>query len=71
MDLQGFSSGYAQFFGTEVQPNLPARTTLQVASLASKGMRVEIEVTAVRKHPGVIVSEKSEAVPSCSSCDSY
>ncbi|APC14239.1 hypothetical protein BLL42_00210 [Pseudomonas frederiksbergensis] len=50
MDLKGFADGYAQFFGTDVQPNLPARTTLQVAGLANRGMRVEIDVVAVRRN---------------------
>lgn len=64
MDLEGFANGYAQFFGTKAQPHLPARTTLQVASLANRGMRVEIDITAVRKNPSVIVSEKLETTPS-------
>jgi enamine deaminase RidA (YjgF/YER057c/UK114 family) len=40
--------GYTQFFGTEAQPNLPARSVVQVAGLANPGFLVEIEVTAVR-----------------------
>jgi enamine deaminase RidA (YjgF/YER057c/UK114 family) len=48
MDFQGFMAGYTQFFGGEAQPNLPARTTVQVAGLAAPGMLVEIDVIAVR-----------------------
>lgn len=49
MDLDGFAAGYAQFFGSSAgQPNLPARSTFQVAALAHPGQRVEIEATAVR-----------------------
>jgi enamine deaminase RidA (YjgF/YER057c/UK114 family) len=40
--------GYRQFYGTAAQPNLPARSALQVAALANPGYLVEIEVTAVR-----------------------
>lgn len=48
MDFGGFMKGYTQFFGTEAQPNLPSRSVVQVAGLASPGFLVEIEVTAVR-----------------------
>ena len=47
MDFKGFMEGYTQFFGGS-QPNLPARTTVGVASLANPGFLVEIEVTAVK-----------------------
>ncbi len=48
MDFGGFMTGYSQFFGTKEQPNLPARSTMQIAALANPGFLVEIEVTAVR-----------------------
>lgn len=48
MDFDGFMEGYTQFFGTEAQPNLPARSTMQVAGLVEPGWLAEIEVTAVR-----------------------
>jgi enamine deaminase RidA (YjgF/YER057c/UK114 family) len=48
MDFAGFMAGYAQFFGTKEQPNLPSRAVVQVAGLANPGFLVEIEVTAVR-----------------------
>jgi enamine deaminase RidA (YjgF/YER057c/UK114 family) len=44
MDFEGFMGAYTQFFGTKEQPNLPARSTVQVAGLAGPGMMVEIEV---------------------------
>ena len=48
MDFAGFMAGYTQFFGTATQPNLPSRSAMQVAALASPNFLVEIEVTAVR-----------------------
>jgi enamine deaminase RidA (YjgF/YER057c/UK114 family) len=48
MDFAGFMQGYTQFFGTAEQPNLPVRSTMQIAGLANPGFLVEIEVTAVR-----------------------
>jgi enamine deaminase RidA (YjgF/YER057c/UK114 family) len=44
MDFEGFMAAYTQFFGTKDQPNLPARSTVQVASLVAPGMLVEIEI---------------------------
>jgi enamine deaminase RidA (YjgF/YER057c/UK114 family) len=44
MDFAGFMSAYSQYFGTPEQPNLPARSTVQVAGLVAPGMLVEIEV---------------------------
>jgi enamine deaminase RidA (YjgF/YER057c/UK114 family) len=48
MDFAGFMEGYRQFFGTSQQPNLPARSAMQVAGLVNPGWLVEIEVTAVK-----------------------
>jgi enamine deaminase RidA (YjgF/YER057c/UK114 family) len=48
LDFAGFMEGYQQFFGTAAQPNLPARSVMQVAGLANPGWLVEIEVVAVR-----------------------
>ena len=48
MDFEGFMAAYTQFFGTKEQPNLPARSTVQVAGLVSPGMLVEIEVQLVK-----------------------
>jgi enamine deaminase RidA (YjgF/YER057c/UK114 family) len=41
-------NGYTKFFGTDEQPNLPVRSVVKVAGLASPGFLVEIEVTAAR-----------------------
>lgn len=48
MDFAGFMEGYRQFFGTQEQPNLPARSAFQIAALGNPAYRVEIEVVAVR-----------------------
>lgn len=48
MDFEGFMEAYSQFFGTKEQPNLPARSTVQVAGLVQPGMLVEIEVQLVK-----------------------
>jgi enamine deaminase RidA (YjgF/YER057c/UK114 family) len=49
MDFTGFMAGYTQYFGTPDQPNLPARSAVQVAGLAGPGALVEIEVEAAKK----------------------
>jgi enamine deaminase RidA (YjgF/YER057c/UK114 family) len=49
MDFDGFMTAYTEFFGTAEQPNLPSRSTVQVAGLVVPGMLVEIEVTLARK----------------------
>ncbi|MET0535596.1 MAG: RidA family protein [Steroidobacter sp.] len=49
MDFEGFMAAYSQFFGTTEQPNLPARSTVQVAGLVQPGMLVEIEVQLAKK----------------------
>jgi enamine deaminase RidA (YjgF/YER057c/UK114 family) len=48
MDFDGFMAAYTQFFGTKDQPNLPARSTVQVAGLVQPGLMVEIEVQLVK-----------------------
>lgn len=48
-DFAGMMAGYTQFFGTEGQPNKPARTTAQVVLPAGVlGALVEIDLIAVR-----------------------
>jgi cytochrome c553 len=48
MDFTGFMNAYRRFFGTEEQPNLPARSAFEIAGLASPGMLVEVEVVLAR-----------------------
>ncbi len=48
MDFEGFMAAYVERYGTAAQPNLPARSVMQVAGLVNPGWLVEIEVTAVR-----------------------
>ncbi len=48
MDFAGFNDGYKQFFGTAENPNLVARSTVQVAALAGPYFLVEIEATAAK-----------------------
>lgn len=48
MDFDGFMAAYVERFGNASQPNVPARSVMQVAGLVNPGWLVEIEVTAVR-----------------------
>lgn len=48
MDFEGFMRAYSRYFGTEDQPNKPARSAFQIAGLASPGMLVEIEAVIAR-----------------------
>ena len=48
MDFAGMMTAYREFFGTAAQPNVPARSTMQVAGLVDPGWLVEIEVTAAK-----------------------
>lgn len=48
MDFDGFMRAYTKYFGTAEQPNLPARSALQIAGLVADGMLVEIEVVLAR-----------------------
>jgi len=50
LDFAGLQAGYTQFFGTKEQPNLPARSAVQVAALVVPGALVEIEAIAARTH---------------------
>ena len=49
LDFDGFMAAYVEHFGTTAQPNLPARSVMQVAGLVNRGWLVVIEVTAVRR----------------------
>lgn len=49
MDFSGFMKAYTKYFGTEDQPNKPARSAFQIAGLAGgPGMLVEIEAVLAR-----------------------
>jgi enamine deaminase RidA (YjgF/YER057c/UK114 family) len=58
MDFKGFMEAYTQYFGTPEQPNLPARSAVQVAGLAAPGALIEIEVVLARKAPEPAVKKK-------------
>ncbi|VUX55016.1 Endoribonuclease L-PSP [uncultured Woeseiaceae bacterium] len=49
MDFGGFMNAYTKYFGTEEQPNKPARSAVQIAGLAGgPNMLIEIEVVIAR-----------------------
>jgi len=49
MDFAGFMRAYTKFFGTDEQPNKPARSAIQIAGLAGgPNMLIEIEMVIAR-----------------------
>ena len=48
MDFAGFMRAYSKHFGTEAQPNKPARSAIQIAALARPNVFVEVEVVLAR-----------------------
>lgn len=48
MDFSGFMRSYSKYFGTEEQPNKPARSAFQIAGLARPNMFIEVEVVLAR-----------------------
>jgi enamine deaminase RidA (YjgF/YER057c/UK114 family) len=48
MDFGGFMNAYSKHFGTDAQPNKPARSAFQIAALARPGVFIEIEVVIAR-----------------------
>jgi enamine deaminase RidA (YjgF/YER057c/UK114 family) len=48
MDFAGFNAAYKEFFGTAENPNLSARSTVQVAGLAGPYFLIEIEAIAAK-----------------------
>ena len=50
MDFDGFMKAYVKYFGTEEQPNKPARSAFQIAGLAG-GPYMLIEIEAVIARP--------------------
>ncbi len=49
MDFAGMNRAWSKEFGTDQQPNKPARAAVQVAGLAFQGGLVEIEFIAAKK----------------------
>jgi enamine deaminase RidA (YjgF/YER057c/UK114 family) len=48
MDFRGMQSEFVKYFGTQDQPNKPARETFQAGALAAQGALIEVEVIAVK-----------------------
>ena len=48
MDFGGFMKAYTLHFGTDAQPNKPARSAFQIAGLARPGVFIEIEVVIAK-----------------------
>ncbi len=48
MDRDGMTAAYKSFFGTAEQPNLPTRSTVQVAALGRPQTLIEIEAIAAK-----------------------
>lgn len=48
LDFAGFNEGYAEFFGTEENPNKPVRSFVEIEDLVVDGWLVEIEIRAAR-----------------------
>jgi 2-iminobutanoate/2-iminopropanoate deaminase len=48
MDRDGMTASFKKFFGTPDQPNLPTRSTIQVAALGRPSTLVEIEAIAAK-----------------------
>ncbi len=48
LDFAGFNAGYAQFFGTDDNPNKPVRSFVEINDLVVDGWLVEIEIRAAR-----------------------
>ena len=48
MDFAGFMRAYSKHFGTEDQPNKPARSAIQIAALARPNVFIEVEVILAR-----------------------
>jgi len=49
IDFAGMNQAWSSEFGTAMQPNKPARSTIKAAGLAGPGALVEIEMVAVKK----------------------
>ena len=49
MDFAGFMRAYSKHFGTDEQPNKPARSAIQIAALVRPNVFVEVEVILARQ----------------------
>ena len=47
-DFAGMNEVYRTFFGTDANPNLPARSSIQIAALGKQGYRIEVEAIAAK-----------------------
>jgi 2-iminobutanoate/2-iminopropanoate deaminase len=54
-DFDAMNEVYGTFFGTKDNPNLPARSALQVAALGKPGYRIEVEAIVARAHSKQVV----------------
>lgn len=52
IDFAGMNAAFSEAFGTEAQPNKPARAAMKVAALVVPGALVEIEFIAARAPKG-------------------
>ncbi len=52
MDFAGWNAAYREYFGTTKNPNLVARSTVQVAALVSPNFLIEIEAIAAKAPAG-------------------
>ena len=48
LDFAGFNRGYQQFFGSDINPNKPVRSFVEIAGLVVDCWLVEIEIRAAR-----------------------
>jgi len=48
LDFAGFNAGFAEFFGTDENPNKPVRSFVEISDLVVDGWLVEIEIRAAR-----------------------
>jgi len=48
LDFEGFNSGYRRFFGSDINPQKPVRSFVQIAGLVREGWLVEVEIRAAR-----------------------
>ena len=60
MDFAGMNAAFSKVFGSEAQPNKPARSTVQVAALVLPGALVEIDLIAVQRPPALKSKAKAK-----------